>query len=97
MNQRTTDKGKGIAEEAAADGSSYENDDDAALEEARRRSPLENYLVEGEPSKVGATNAATTITTEPATTKVHEKNVLKGSWWIMSHLLKMLMFPAIHY
>lgn len=49
-----------------------DNNEDAAFEEARRRSLLENYKVEGEPSRA-ADVAATT--TKPTTTKVVEEEV----------------------
>lgn len=70
LNQRTYAKGKGVVE-AAADESSSNDDDvddnpkDAVFEEARRMSLLENYQVEGDPSRTDATDAAITITTEP--------------------------------
>lgn len=79
MKQKTTDKGKGIAEEVAAGGSSDGDEDDdnhledAAFEEARRKSLLENYSIDGEPSRNVVANVAAATTTELATTEVLEE------------------------
>lgn len=80
LNQRTTEKGKGIAEkraDLANDKSSSDNDDDdnddATFDEARRRSLMENYDVEGEPSRDAITADDEATATEPTTTEVLEQ------------------------
>lgn len=65
LNQRTVDKEKDVAkaEETSddEDGDGDDKDDqDAAFEDARRRSLLENYGVEGEPSRAATTTELAT-------------------------------------
>lgn len=76
LNQRTTDKGKAIADEpvdeSSGDDDNDNNDDnleDVLFEIARRRSLLENYITEGERSKANVNGAAV----EPATIEVYEE------------------------